>query len=136
MNRGIPAEFFEKYLDKLDWYEISRNEGIPFEFFEKHLINLEGALYGKRAYKGVFKNSRIPIWFFEKYYMLDEYVEQVGAWYLLSRNEGIPLWFFEKHIKTVDWKGLSSNMNFVKQLKMKELHCLLRPCSLRGARAE
>ena len=48
-DNGLPMSafwFVEKYSDKLNWENVSRNKGMTPEFFEKHLdkLNWSGVL--------------------------------------------------------------------------------------------
>jgi len=36
---NLPISFIKKYMNKLDWYELSTNENIPFDFFN-HYMNI------------------------------------------------------------------------------------------------
>ena len=88
--------FYEKYINKLNWNNISRNKNIPIEFYEKHIEKLN--------WEYISRNTNIHISFYEKNLSkLD--------WLCISTNTNIPMWFYEKHIEKLDWYWISNNPN-------------------------
>ena len=88
------VEFFEKYIDRVNWDRLSRNPNLPVEFFEKYIDKVD--------WYWLSENPNLPTEFFEKY------IDKVD-WNWLSRNPNLPVEFFEKYIDRVNWKYLSGN---------------------------
>ena len=80
-NPTVPIEFFEKHLNKINWYAISSNTSIPMWFLEKYIDNI--------VWSGLSGNSSVPLSFFEKYF------DKI-SWYGFSKNIGVPLHYMRK----------------------------------------
>ncbi len=87
-NPSLPVEFWEKYIDCINWYYLCSNPSLPVEFWEKYIdwFNL----------KFLCENPSLPVEFWEKY------IDRV-EWGALCRNNSLPVEFWEKYIDRVEW---------------------------------
>ena len=86
--------FIKQYLDKVDWYELSKNTNLSEAFFERHLDKVD--------WNELSKNTNLSEAFFERY------LNKV-KWSSLSQNTSLSEAFFERHLNKVDWYNLSCN---------------------------
>ena len=54
-NLDFDIPFYEKYIDKLNWSNLSANTNIPIEFYKKHL--------DKVNWSGLSANTNIPLYY-------------------------------------------------------------------------
>lgn len=88
--------FFERHLDKVDWFTLCMNSSISESFFERHLDKVD--------WHGICRNKSISESFFENH------LDKVD-WFILSRNSGLSESFFERHLDKVQWARLCGNSN-------------------------
>lgn len=116
------TDFFEKYIDKVDWRSLCQNKSIPVYFFEKHI--------DKVNWDSIGKNSSLPLWFFEKYeskmtningapiYFLEKHLDRID-WLNLPLFDHVPIDFYERHIDKVDfdymWYNRHLTLNFIER---------------------
>jgi hypothetical protein len=118
-NNKIPIEFFERYVEDIDWYYAVRNDSLPVEFFERHLDKLRA---DPLVMLILSRNTNIPIEFFEKYAryvdwqvalahcklsrdFLERHLERLD-WSAVSGNDSTPIEFLEDHLDKIDWRSL------------------------------
>lgn len=128
-NPNIPLSFFEKNIEKLNWYKISFNPNIPFSLFEENL---------KRSINFIENLSDIPLSFIEKYpkflnfgnneNLTFSFLEKNNIfpninWEHLSENKIVPFSFFKKYIPQIKNRTLTEVNHFpfwfVKQYEIK-----------------
>ena len=103
----MTPEFFDRHVDKLGWYWVSKNSSMTEEFFERHIDEV--------VWDTLSGNKSMTPEFFEKH------IDKVN-FYVLSTNTSLPPEFFERYTDRVNWGILSGN-TFI-EYKMR----LLRRC--------
>lgn len=86
--------FFERHLDSINWYDLSRNTCISEAFFERHIDRVD--------WNGLCRNTNLSDEFFERH------IDRVH-WYDLCYNPSVSEEFFEKYIDKINWKSLCFN---------------------------
>ena len=100
--------FLEKHWNKINWELIVKNKHIPSEFYEKYMNILEyhqdNGKFNIYTWDDISKNPNIPLLFFKKYY-------RHINWYYFSGNEGISVEYFKENIQWLHWDQISENEN-------------------------
>src|SRR3989344_5992147 len=94
LQRKKTEAFFEKHIDKVNWWYISWNPSLSEAFFEKHIDKVD--------WENLSENPSLSEAFYEKH------IDTV-YWPCLSENPSLSETFFEKHIDKVKWISLSKN---------------------------
>lgn len=85
-NANLTIPFIEKYIDKWNWFQLSRNVNLSFDVVEKYINR-----WGRWAWFGLSANKNLPLEFIENH------INESWNLYTLSKNPAITIDFIQKH---------------------------------------
>lgn len=102
-NPNMTFEFYEKYLDIINWEDFCETCNIAHLFYQKYPKKI--------VWKKLCGNLNIPESFFS------ENCEKIGKYlYPLTKNKNIPLQFYENNFREISWEKLDKKSAIFKNL--------------------